>query len=189
MCRGSNDPIAGTRLPGSASAAVLLGGLMVQGVAPGPLLLTEQKELVYALYAGFLVAVLLMLAVGLLGIPIWIRVVRLRPSILMSLVVGISLIGTFALRGNPYDAWTALFFGLVGFAMLRRGYPLVPAVLGLILGPMIETNYRRALTLSSGSHAAFTESPIALVLILLAGVSFVAPAVRNRLVQRKEERS
>lgn len=73
--------------------------------------------------------------------------------------------------------------------MLRRGYPLVPAVLGLILGPMIETNYRRALTLSSGSHAAFTESPIALVLILLAGVSFVAPAVRNRLVQRKEERS
>jgi putative tricarboxylic transport membrane protein len=180
-------PLLGLGIPGSASAAVLLGGLMVQGVAPGPLLLTEQTELVYSLYAGFLVAVLLMLAVGLLGIPLWIRVVRLRPSILMSLVVGISLIGTFALRGNPYDAWVALFFGLVGFAMLRRGYPLVPAVLGLILGPMIETNYRRALTLSSGSHAAFTESPIALVLLLLSGVSFVAPAVRNRLVQRKKE--
>ncbi|MXY31196.1 MAG: C4-dicarboxylate ABC transporter permease [Gemmatimonadales bacterium] len=175
-------PLLALGIPGSASAAVLLGGLTVQGVAPGPLLMTERSELVYALYAGFVVAVLLMLAVGRLGIPLWTRVVRLRPSILMPLVVAISLVGTFSLRGNAADAWAALFFGLVGFAMLRGGYPLAPAVLGLILGPMIETNYRRALSLSSGSHSIFLESPISLVLILLAAVSFAAPAVRSRLV-------
>ena len=81
----------------------------------------------------------------------------------------------------------ALFFGVVGFAMLRAGYPLAPAVLGLILGPMIETNYRRALTLSSGSHTIFLESPIGLVLLALAVVSFAAPAVRNRLVSGKRQ--
>ena len=175
-------PLLALGIPGSASAAVLLGGLTVQGVAPGPLLMTERSELVYALYAGFVVAVLLMLAVGRLGIPLWTRVVRLRPSILMPLVVAISLVGTFSLRGNAADAWAALFFGLVGFAMLRGGYPLAPAVLGLILGPMIETNYRRALSLSSGSHSVFLGSPISLVLLVLAAVSFAAPAVRSRLI-------
>ena len=114
------------------------------------------------------------------------RVVRLRPSILMPLVVGISLTGAFALRGNLADAWFALFFGVVGFVMLRRGYPLAPAVLGLILGPMVETNYRRALTLSSGSHTVFVESPIALALIAFAVLSFAAPALRGRFPFRRK---
>ena len=174
-------PLLALGIPGSASAAVLLGGLTVQGVAPGPLLMTEQASLVYALYAGFIVAVVFMLAVGRLGIPLWVRVVSLRPQILMPLVVAVSLIGAFVLRGNLADAWFALFFGMVGFLMLRRGYPLAPAVLGLILGPMVETNYRRALALSSGSHTVFLESPISLVLIGLAVISFAAPALRSRL--------
>ena len=173
-------PLLALGIPGSASAAVLLGGLTVQGVAPGPLLMTEQAPLVYALYAGFLVSVLFMLGVGRLGIPLWVRVVRLPPRILMPFVVAISLIGAFVLRGNLADAWFALGFGLVGFLMLRRGYPLAPAVLGLILGPMVETNYRRALALSSGSHSVFVESPISLVLLALAAASFAAPALRGR---------
>ena len=135
----------------------------------------------YTLFAGFFVAVALMLLVGRLGIPLWVRVARLRPSVLMPLVVGISLIGALALRGNLADAWFALGFGIVGFLMLRRGYPLAPAVLGLVLGPMIETNWRRALTLSSGSPAVFFENPIALVLLVAAAASFAAPALRRRL--------
>ena len=148
-------PLLALGIPGSASTAVLLGGLTVQGVAPGPLLMTERSSLVYALYAGFLVSVALLLVVGRLGIPLWLRVVRLRPSVLMPLVVAISLTGAFALRGNLADAWFALGFGLVGFAMLRRGYPLAPAVLGLVLGPMVETNYRRALALIVGLPLRF----------------------------------
>ncbi len=176
-------PLLALGIPGSASAAVLLGGLMMQGVAPGPLLMQQSPDLVYALYEGFLVAVILMLVVGRLGIPVWSAVVRIRPSILMPLVVATSLIGAYAHRGSMADAWAALFFGLAGFAMLRRGYPLAPAVLGLILGPMIETNYRRALMLSSGSHSVFVESPVALVLILLAIGSFAGPALRSRLTR------
>ncbi len=174
-------PLLALGIPGSASAAVLLGGLTVQGVAPGPLLMAERAPLVHALYAGFVVSVLFMAVVGRLGIPLWLRVVRLRPSVLMPLVVGVSLVGAFSLRGNLADAWFALFFGIAGFAMTRRGYPLAPAVLGLVLGPMIETNYRRALALSSGSHAVFLESPLALALLALGAASFLTPLLRGRL--------
>ena len=177
-------PLLALGVPGSASAAVLLGALTVQGVAPGPLLMSEQSGLVHAIYAGFLIAVALMAGIGRLGIPLWVRVARLRPGILMPLVVAVSLLGAFALRGNLGDAWAALFFGGAGFVMLRAGYPLAPAVLGLILGPMIETNYRRALTLSSGSHSVFLESPIALALLALAALSFASPLVRARLRRR-----
>ncbi len=178
-------PLLALGVPGSASSAVLLGALTVKGVAPGPLLMTERSALVHAIYAGFLIAVALMAVVGRLGIPLWVRVANLRPSVLMPMVVALSLVGAFALRGNLGDAWAALFFGGVGFVLLRAGYPLAPAVLGLILGPMIETNYRRALALSGGSHGAFLESPLALVLLLLAALSFGAPFLRRRLAARR----
>ena len=178
-------PLLALGVPGSASSAVLLGALTLKGVAPGPLLMTERSALVHAIYAGFLIAVALMAVVGRLGIPLWVRVANLRPSVLMPMVVALSLVGAFALRGNLGDAWAALFFGGVGFVLLRAGYPLAPAVLGLILGPMIETNYRRALALSGGSHEVFLESPIALVLLLLAALSFGAPFLRRRLAARR----
>lgn len=178
-------PLLALGVPGSASSAVLLGALTVQGVAPGPLLMTEQSGLVHAIYAGFLVAVTLMAVVGRLGIPLWVRVASLRPGVLMPMVVALSLIGAFALRGNLGDAWAAVFFGGVGFVLLRGGYPLAPAVLGLILGPMIETNYRRALALSGGSHTVFLESPIALALLALAALSFAAPTLRKRFRDRR----
>lgn len=173
-------PLLSLGIPGSASAAVLLGGLRVHGLSPGPLLVREHADLVAAIQAGFFVAVAAMIAVGLAGIPVWTRVVRLRQSTLMPLVVGISLVGSFALRGNPFDAWAALFFGVLGLGMKRSGFPLVPAVLGLILGPMIETSYRRALSISSGSHWTFVQHPISLVLLILAVASLAAPVLRRR---------
>ena len=180
-------PLLALGVPGSASTAVLLGGLTVHGVTPGPLLMTERAGLVHALYAGFLIAVAMMLVVGRAGIPLWVRVVRLRSSLLMPIVIAISLVGVFAIRGSLADAWITLLFGIVGLFMLRNGYPPAPAVLGLILGPMIETNYRRALALSGGSHQIFVESPIALALLALAAASFAAPALRRHFQLRRKE--
>ncbi len=180
-------PLLALGIPGSASTAVLLGGLMVHGINPGPLLIVENAELVYTLYAGFLVAVCMMLAIGLLGIPLWVRILSLRSSTLTPLVLGISVVGAFALRQNLFDVWVAVGTGILGFVLLRRGVPLVPAILGLVLGPMVERNYRRALSLSGGDHTTFLESPIALVLLLLAAASFVMPAVRRRLLAGAEE--
>lgn len=174
-------PLLALGIPGSASTAVLLGGLLVHGINPGPLLIVENAELVYTVYAGFLLAVCLMLVIGLLGIPLWVRILSLRSSTLTPLVLGVSLVGAFALRQNLFDVWIAVGAGGLGFVLTRRGIPLVPAILGLVLGPMVETNYRRALSLSGGDHGTFVESPIGLLLLLLAAASFVMPAVRRRL--------
>ncbi len=175
-------PLLTLGIPGSASTAVLLGGFMVHGMTPGPLLLTESPGLVYGLYAGFLVAVFVMLAVGLAGIPVWVRLLSLRTSVLAPLVLGISLVGAFALRQNLFDVWMALATGALGYALITVDVPLVPAILGLVLGPMVETNYRRALSLSGGEHLTFVDNPISLALLVLAAASFLMPLVRRRLM-------
>jgi len=174
-------PLLSLGIPGSASTAVLLGGLMFHGVNPGPLLVTEQPGLVYTIYAGFIVATVAMLVVGMVGIPLWTRIISLRPSILMPMVLGISLVGSYALAYRISDVWLALFFGGLGYVMLRFGFPLVPAVLGLVLGGMVETNYRRALAVSGGDHLTFVTHPISLVLLVLTALSFVIPFVRARV--------
>lgn len=182
-------PLLSLGIPGSASTAVLLGGFMFHGVNPGPLLVTENAQLVYTIYAGFIVATLCMFVVGMAGIPIWTRIITLRPSILTPLVLGISLVGSYSLAYRLSDVWLALIFGLVGHVMLRFGFPLVPAILGLVLGGMVETNYRRALAISSGDHMTFLTNPISLALLVLTALSFTIPLVRHRLALRQAARA
>lgn len=179
-------PLLALGIPGSASTAVLLGGFLVHGVTPGPLLIQENAALVYAIYAGFMIAVLMMLVVGLAGIPLWVRILSLRRSTLTPLVLGISVVGAFALRQSLFDVWIALGMGVLGYGMLAVGIPLVPAILGLVLGSMVETNYRRALSISGGSHMTFLEHPISLTLLLLTVASFAMPLLRRRLLRGTE---
>lgn len=178
---GALIPLLTLGIPGSGSTAVLLGALMIHGMNPGPLLVTEQPQLIYAIYAGLILAALSMLAIGLLGVPLWVRVIALRNSTLTPIIVGISMVGAYALGNSMVDVGVAIFFGVLGYVMLRFDFPVVPAVLGLVLGFMVETNYRRALSLSSGDHTVFVTSPVGLILLLLAVASFAVPLVREHL--------
>ena len=178
---GAMIPLLTLGVPGSGSTAVMLGGLMVHGVNPGPLLLVENPELVYAVYAGLLLSAGAMLVIGLLGIPFWVRIISMPTRWLAPMILGISLVGAYALGNSMSDVGMATFFGVLGYLMLRFGFPLVPAVLALVLGFMVETNYRRALTLSSGDHMTFVTSPIGLVLLSLAVLSFAIPLVKNHI--------
>lgn len=185
---GAMVPLLTLGIPGSGSTAVLLGGLMMHGVNPGPLLVVEQPQLIYAIYGGFVLSILSMLAVGLLGIPLWVKVISIRKSLLIPMVLGISIVGSYAYANNMFDVALALGFGLLGYLMLLFGYPLVPAVLALVLGPMVESNYRRALSLSAGDHSVFLTNPISLVLLVLAASSFAVPIVRRSLRLRRKGR-
>lgn len=178
---GAMIPLLTLGVPGSGSTAVMLGGLMVHGVNPGPLLVIEHPELVYAVYAGLLLSAVAMLVIGLLGIPIWVRIIALPTRWLAPMILGISLVGAYALGNNLSDVGMATFFGVLGYVMVRFGFPLVPAVLALVLGFMVETNYRRALALSGGDHTTFVTSPISLVLLTLAVLSFAIPVVKNHI--------
>ena len=182
---GAMIPLLTLGIPGSGSTAILLGGLMLHGMSPGPLLMSKHPELVYAIYSGFFIAEFFMLTIGLLGVPVWVRLISLRSSILTPLVLGISLVGSYALGNSLFDMLMALFFGILGYLMRRFGFPLAPAVLALVLGFIVETNYRRALTISQGDHLVFLTKPISLALLLLALASFVIPVIKARWAQRK----
>jgi putative tricarboxylic transport membrane protein len=182
---GAMIPLLTLGIPGSGSTAILLGGLLLHGMAPGPLLMSKNPELVYSIYSGFFVAEFFMLLIGLLGIPLWVKIISLRSSILTPLILGISLIGAYALGNDTFDMGLALFFGVLGYLMRRFGFPLAPAVLALVLGFIVETNYRRALTISGGSHMIFITDPISLSLILLALASFLIPVIRMQWGKKK----
>ena len=182
---GAMIPLLTLGIPGSGSTAILLGGLMLHGMAPGPLLMSKNPELVYSIYSGFFVAEFFMLLIGLLGIPLWVKIISLRSSTLTPLILGISLIGAYSLGNDPFSMVLALFLGVLGYLMRRFGFPLAPAVLALVLGFIVETNYRRALTISGGDHMIFVANPISLFLILLALASFLIPVIRMQRGKRK----
>ena len=184
---GAMIPLLTLGIPGSASTAILLGGFMVHGMNPGPMLMSEHGELVGSLYGGLALATLFMLAVGLLGIPLWVRILSLRRSTLTPWILGLSVVGAYAVGNSVFDVGVAFAFGVLGYLMRRYGFPLAPMVLAMVLGFLVETNYRRALTLSSGDHTIFFREPGSLVLLGLAALSFLLPLVRARWANRAGE--
>lgn len=161
-------PLLGLGIPGSNSAAILLGGLLLHGLAPGPMLFEKSPEAVYGLFAGMLVANVAMLALGLVILTPCLWLVNRPKPYLMAFILALVMSGIFALQGSLFDVALVLGAGVLGYTLRCFGVPTLPLVLGVVLGFMVESNYRRSLVLSGGEHAIFWQEPIALTLLLLA---------------------
>ena len=144
----------------------MLAALYLHGIQPGPRLMADQPELVYALVWAAVVASVLILPLGLLlAAPLGL-VTRVRPPYLVPSVILLCLVGTYSVRNSVFDVGLMLLFGVLGFLMRRRDYPIVPLVLGLVLGPIAEENLLRALQLGRYKLAYFIDSPMAIGLWL-----------------------
>ena len=174
-------PLLTLGVPASPSDAILLGALILHNVDPGPLLMTKQPELVYSIYVGFFIAEIFMFVIGMVGIPIWVKLISLPSRWLMPVVLGIAVCGSYGVGNSLFDVGIAVFFGVLEYSMRRFGFSVVASLFGIILGSLLESNYRRALSISNGSYATFIEHPISLVLLLLALVSFFLLAIRTYL--------
>jgi putative tricarboxylic transport membrane protein len=184
---GAMVPLLTLGVPGSGTTAVMLGALMLWGLRPGPLLFEKNPDLVWGLIASMYIGNVLLLILNLPLIGLWVRLLLVPPRILMPLILLFCFTGTYAVSANPFDLWVMVVFGVLGVVFQRYGYPVAPIVLGLILGPMLETHFRRALILSRGDYAIFLERPIAAALLAIAAVYLLAPMVawawrRRRLV-------
>jgi putative tricarboxylic transport membrane protein len=168
---GAMIPMLTMGIPGDSVTAVLLGGMMIHGLKPGPELFQKEGDLVHAIFLGLLLANLLVLPIGLLGAKWFAQTMRLPRQYLLPLIVVLCTVGAYAINNSFFDVGVAYLFGLIGWALKRWDFPLGPLVLGLILGRMAEENLRRALILSSGSPSIFLTHPIALVLLLGAVLS------------------
>lgn len=185
---GALIPTLTLGIPGDSVTAILIGALMVHGIRPGPALFESEAPLVYAIFVGFFLVYVVILVVGLLAAPAWARVINLPPKYIWPLIVVLSVVGAFALRGNVFDVWVMLGSGVLGYLMRADDYPLAPMVLGLILGPIAESNLRRALTISDGSLAVFYQNPLTMVILALAVLSLLSPLLRDRFGRWTEAR-
>ena len=174
---GAMVPLLTLGVPGSGTTAVMLGALMLWGLRPGPLLFEKNPDLVWGLIASMYIGNVLLLILNLPLIGLWVQFLRVPPRVLMPLILLFCFTGTYAVSANPLDLWVMAIFGVLGFLLQRHGYPVAPIVLGLILGPMLETHFRRALIVSRGDYAIFLQRPIATALLAIAAVYLLAPIV------------
>ncbi|WP_202081684.1 tripartite tricarboxylate transporter permease [Caldalkalibacillus salinus] len=172
---GSMIPLLTLGIPGDAVAAVLLGALVIQGLQPGPQLFTNNGELVYTLFAGMFIANLCMVIFALLGIRYFTKILRVPKTVMVPLILVLSVVGAYAINNNFFDVYVMLFAGIIGFFMKKYGFPASPLVLALILGPMLESEMRRALVMSEGSYEIFVTRPISATLIAFAVLSIIVP--------------
>lgn len=154
-------PLFTLGLPTSASLAVLLGALMIHGLQPGPMLFTQQKELVWGVIASMYVGNVMLLILNLPLIPLWVKLLRVPYPLLGPLILVICVIAAYGVRSNLFDIWVMLGFGVIGYVMRKLRFPTIPLILALILGDKLENALRQSLTISDGSLLIFITRPIA----------------------------
>lgn len=166
-------------IPGNAAAAVLMGALLIQGLQPGPQLFTGNPELVYGTFIAITAGFIFLLVIGMLSIRLWAQVIRVPPALLWPLVLVLTIIGAYAVRTNPFDVLVMLIAGIVGYFMMKTGWPVAPLLIGVIVGPLAEDNFRRAMIQSGGSYDWALE-PLPLILLVLAVLSVVYSLWQSR---------
>ena len=153
-------PMLTLGIPGSPTAAVLLGGLLIWGLQPGPMLFVEQKEFVWGLIASMYLGNLVGLIVVLTTVPWWAAILRIPFSVIAPVIIVICAIGAYTVNSSMFDVIMMLVFGVVGYLFKKLRYPLAPMVLALVLGKMAESSFRQAMLLSDGSLSIFWSNPL-----------------------------
>jgi len=158
-------------IPGSVTMALIIGALMIHGIQPGPQMLTEQPEMFWGLVMSFWIGNIVLVILNVPMIGLWIRVLTIPYHILYPAIVMFICIGTYSVNNNVFDVYAVLVFGIGGYVLRVLDFPPAPLLLGYVLGPMLEENFRRAMLLSRGSIQTFIERPISMwVLVLTAAL-------------------
>lgn len=175
---GALIPMMTLGIPGDPMTAVLMGGLIIQGLRPGPILFQQQMPFVSSIFISLLLSVVFMLIIGLAGARIFSRLITVRKNYLIPAILIFCLVGSYAINNSLFDVGTLIIAGLAGFALKQANFSVAPIILGMILGPLFESNLRRSLMLSQGDWSTFVTRPFSLfflivVFIVLAGPSLI----------------
>jgi len=163
-------PLLSLGIPGSNSAAILLGGFLIHGLQPGPMLFQKAPEVVYGLYGGLFIANIAMLLIGLVILSPCMWLVNRPKPYLIAFILALVMSGVFAIQQSLFDCALVLLIGVLGYAMRLLKIPVLPMVLGMVLGFMVESNYRRSLLISGGEHSIFVTDTASAILLGLSAV-------------------
>ena len=189
---GSMLPMLTLGIPGSPTTAILLGGMVIWGLEPGPMLFVEHKDFVWGLIASLYAANLFTLLINVAFIPGFIWILKMPFTILAPIIFILCIVGGYAPTQDMHDVWLMLIFGVVGYLLRKLDYPMAPVVLAIVLGPLAEASMRQSLIISSGSFAIFFNRPIAGTISVIAIAVFTLPLfktvknmIKNRVSQRR----
>jgi len=172
---GTLVPLLSLGLPTSATAAILLAAFQQFGLNPGPLLFAENAPLVWTLIASLFIANVMLVILNLPLVGLWVQLLKIPTPWLYAGILMFAAMGSIATKGSVAELLMLIAFGIIGFLMRLHDYPVAPMVVGLILGPMAESQLRRALQISVGDPLVLVQSPIAVVFLLIAAVALLAP--------------
>ncbi len=192
-CEAANNAVTGATLiplltlgiPGDTNTAILLGALTMQGIIPGPQLFVQQKEWVYSIMFGLIIVNIFMYFQGKFFIKSFVNVTKVPTKIMVPVLIVLCIIGAYAVNNTFFDALLMILFGIFGYFMMQLGFPLTPMVIAIVLGPLAESNFRRAMIISQGDWMIFFSKPISCVFIVLAILMLFLPTLRNIKIRRK----
>jgi len=178
-------PLLALGLPTSATAAILLAAFEQYNLQPGPQLFTASGPLVWGLIASLYIGNVMLLVLNLPLAGLWVRLLAIPQPLLYGGILVFSTLGVYSLSNSTFDLVLLFVVGLIGFVMRRHDFPVAPAIIGLILGPMAEAQFRRALTISQGDASVFFTHPISLALLVIAALVLLLPALIRKLPVQK----
>ena len=188
-CGGTLIPMMTLGIPGDATTAILLGGLLIHGLTPGPTLFTNHPNVVYPILIGFILLQFIMMFEGQLAIRFFARMTNIPLSILMPVVFNLCLIGTYACANTMNVVIVMAVFTAIGYIMPKLGYPTIPMLIAFVLGSITETSLRQSLVLSQGSLSIFFTRPISLLFLLMVFLSLFFTPIKNMLLRLIRRRS
>ncbi len=176
-------PLLSFGIPGSNSTAILLGGFLIHGIVPGPMLFERSGEVVYGLYAGLFTAAIGLLFIGIALLPVCIWIVNRKRAYLNAFIFALILSGIYSIHNSLFDLSIMLAAGVIGFLMRMLKFPFLPTVLGLVLGYLVESNFRRSLVISGDDYGIFIDDRISLALLSVAAL-FIFGSIGKRVLDR-----
>jgi putative tricarboxylic transport membrane protein len=176
---GSMLPMITLGIPGSPTTAILLGGMIIWGLRPGPLLFTEHPDFVWGLIGSLYVANAFTVLINLAFIPLFVRVLTMPFTVLAPIIFVLCVVGGYAPSQTMHDVWLMLLFGVAGYLLRKLNYPVAPAVLAIVLGPLAEQSFRQSLLSSQGEVWIFFERPISATCIAIAATLVLYPVLRG----------
>ena len=183
-------PMLTLGIPGDAVSAVMIGALTIHGLKPGPMLMSDTPHLFYLMVMALLIANFFLIIFGLTGIRIFAKLVEIPKGILFPIIVILTVVGSYAINNSLYDIFWMIGFGILGYFLKRFDYPTAPAVLGIILAELIETNFRRAIIIEGTIPSlllSFVTNPISLVLLLIIVIMFVTQSQKYKAFRAKRD--
>ena len=188
---GAMVPLLSLGIPGSATTAVILGAFILHGMQPGPMLFKTEINLVYTIFAGLILVNILILVLAKPFIAMFSQTMRVSYTILGPYIIVLCIIGTYAVRNSMFDVAIMLLFGILGYFLERMRFPIATIILGVVLGSMVEEEFRRSLLISGGDFTVFFTRPISATLLILALFALFIPVIKNLLKtkQRKQNQS